>query len=187
VNTVIFIFSIIFTVVVLITLGTFAYGGFSAAPWVPLWKKDIRRMMRLAGVKAGEVVYDLGAGDARIITIASLEFGAKATGFEIATLPYFLGCIRIRLKGLEGKTKLRYANFFRQDLSSADVICAFLTPQAMLKLKPKLEKETKPGCRIVSYAFSIPGWQPTKIDKPNKKTTAICTRKTRSLCPSPSP
>lgn len=168
-----FIFSLIFTIVVLVILGTFAYGGFSAAPWVPLWKKDIRRMMKLANVKPGETVYDLGAGDGRIIIIAAKEFGALATGFEIATLPYYLGCIKIRLKGLNSQVQLKYRNFFKQDLSSADVICSFLTPRAMRKLKPKLAKEAKPGCRIVSYAFSIPGWKPTIKDKPNKKTTSI--------------
>lgn len=170
---IVLIFWLIFIVFLVVVLGTFALGGFLAAPWVPLWKNDIRRMLKLAEVKPKELVYDLGAGDGRIIIIAAEEFGAFAVGFEIAFLPYLLGCIRILLKGLPGKARLKYANFFKQDLSQADVICAFLTPQAMKKLKPKLEKETKFGCRIVSYAFSIPGWQPKKIDKPNQKTTAI--------------
>ena len=130
-------------------------------------------MLKLANVKSNEVLYDLGAGDARIITIAAKEFGAKSIGYEIAVLPYFLGCIKIMLKGLRGKAKLKFNNFFEQDLSQADVVCTFLSPRAMEKLKPKFEKELKPGCRIVSFAFSIPGWQPTKKDKPNQKTTAI--------------
>ena len=130
-------------------------------------------MMKIAGVKPGEIVYDLGAGDGRIVIIAANEFGANATGFEIAVLPYLLGCIKIILKGLRGKARLKYNNFFTYDLSQADVICTFLTPPAMKKLKPKFEKETKSGCRIVSYAFSIPGWQPKEKNKPNEKTTAI--------------
>jgi len=169
----IFIFWLIFIVLLMLILGTFALAGLSAAPWVPLWKKDVIRMMRLANIKPGEVVYDLGAGDGRIIIIAVREFGAQSTGFEFAVLPYILGYIKILASGLRGKAKLKYANFFFQDFSQADVICAFLTPRAMEKLKPKLEKETKSGCRIVSYAFSIPGWTPTKIDKPNTKTTAV--------------
>lgn len=162
-----------FTLFLFIILGTFALGGISAAPWVPLWQKDSRRMLEVAGLKPGEELVDLGAGDARIVAIAAKDFGADAIGYEIAILPYFLGHIRILTKGLGGRAKLKYRNFFKQDLSSADVICAFLTPQAMKKLKPKFEKEVKPGARIVSYAFSVPGWQPTKIDKPSKKTTAI--------------
>ena len=159
--------------VVLVILVTFAWGGISAAPWVPLWKRDIRRMLQLAGVKPNELVYDLGAGDGRILLIAAGEFNARAIGLELAVLPYVLGCIKIRLAGLAGKAKLRYANFFSHSVADADVICVFLTPAAMEKLKPKFEQECKPGCRIVSFAFHVPGWQPTKIDKPNQKTTAI--------------
>ncbi len=150
-----------------------AWGGILAAPWVPLWKKDIRRMMKLADLKPGELLYDLGAGDGRMLIIAAKEFKAKAIGYEIAVLPFFLAYIKITLLGLRGKIKLRYKNFFHQDLSQADVICAFLTPQAMLKLKPKLEKEAKPGCRIVSYAFSIPGLKPEIADKPSENETKI--------------
>lgn len=154
-------------------LGTLAWGGISAAPWVPLWKKDTLRMLELAQVKPGEKVVDLGAGDARIIIAAVQEYNAKGVGYELAILPYFIGWVRITLLGLHGKAILKYRNFFKEDLSDADVICAFLTPAAMAKLKPKFEKEVKPGCRIVSYAFKIPDWQPTKIDKPNKKRAAI--------------
>lgn len=162
-----------FFLLLLIILGTFAIAGISAAPWVPLWKKDIRRMLCLAQIEPDELVYDLGAGDGRIITIAVSEFDARAVGFEMAVLPYFLGYIRILLSGLRRRASLQFKNFYNQDLGQADVICAFLSPQAMAKLKPKFETETKTGCRIVSYAFSVPGWQPTKIDKPNKKTTAV--------------
>jgi len=168
-----FSFWVIFLLFLFLMLGTFVLGGISAAPWVPLWRSDIRRMMKIAEVKPGEIVYDLGAGDGRIIIIAAAEFKAKATGFEIATLPYLLGYTKIILKGLRGKAKLKYANFFSQDLSKADVICMFLTPQAMKKLKPKLEKEIKPGCRIVSYAFSLPDWPPKVVDKPNSKKASI--------------
>ena len=168
-----FILWLIFIILILVILGTFAYGGILAAPWVPLWQKDVRRMLNLAEVKPDEMVYDLGAGDARIITIAAKEFGAKAIGFEIALLPYLFGRIRIWVKGLKNKVSLKYLNFFKQNLSEADVICVFLTPQAMTKLKPKLEKEIKPGCRVVSYAFSLPNWPPKKIDKPNPQTTTI--------------
>jgi len=168
-----FYFWLGFIVVLLLILGTFALGGYLAAPWVPLWKKDVRRMLNLAELKPGETVYDLGAGDGRIIIMAASEFGAKAVGFEIAILPYFLAYIRILLRGLKLRVALKYRNFFKEDLSKADVICAFLTPQAMKKLKPKLEKEAKSGCRIVSYAFSIPGWQPIKTDKPSKNKAII--------------
>ena len=140
---------------------------------MPLWKKDTLRLLDIAQVKPGEIVIDLGAGDGRIVIAAAKTYGARAIGYEIAILPYFVGWVRIALLGLRGKARLKYRNFFKEDLSQADVICAFLTPPAMAKLKPKLEKEAKPGCRIVSYAFHIPDWQPTRVDKPDQKTAAI--------------
>lgn len=158
---------------VIIILGTMAIAGLSAAPWVPLWKKDIRRMLKLAGVKPGEKVYDLGAGDGRIIIIAAEEFGAVAVGYEMAVLPYCLAYIKIMLKRLKPKVSLKYANFFAEDLGDADVVCTFLSPAAMAKLRPKFEAEIKPGGRVVSFAFHIPGWEPTKVEKPNQKTTAV--------------
>jgi len=163
------IFWFFFLGFIFLILGTFVIAGFSAAPWVPLWKKDIRRMLKLANVKPGEVVYDLGAGDGRIIIMASKEFGARSVGFEMAVLPYIIGYSRILLNRLGGKAKFAYKNFYKQSLADADVICTFLTPMAMKKLKPKFEKETKSGCRIVSYVFTVPGWQPSKISKENKR------------------
>jgi len=166
-------FSVIFFILVFLILGTFAYAGLSAAPWVPLWKKDVRRMLTLAKVKPGEMVYDLGAGDGRIIIMASQEFGAQSVGFEMSILPYCLAYIKILLSGLRGKTSLQYRNFFDQNFGQADVICTFLSPKAMEKLKPKFEAEAKPGCRIVSFAFHVPGWQARIIDQPNSKTTSV--------------
>ena len=163
----------IVVLLVVVILGTFAYGGISAAPWVPVWQRDVERMSALAKIKPGEIVYDLGAGDGRIVITAAKQYGAQATGFEIAVLPFIIGYIRIQLAGVQKKARLRYRNFYNQDLSTADVIFAFLTPPAMEKLKPKFEKEIKSGCRIVSYAFAVPGWEPTTVDKPNQKTTAI--------------
>ena len=165
--------SVLVILVIFLVIGTLAYGGWSAAPWVPLWRRDVRRMLALAEIKPGEKLIDLGAGDGRIIVMAARRYQANAVGYEIAILPFFFGYIRIILTGTHGRAELKYKNFFHQDLGQADVITAFLTPQAMEKLKPKLETETKPGCRVVSYAFAVPGWQPTKIDKPNQNASRI--------------
>lgn len=162
-----------FFIFFILIFGSLALGGILAAPWVPLWKKDVKRMLKLAEIKPGDLVYDLGAGEGRIIMSAAKDYGAKAVGFEIACLPYLIGYIRIKISGLGKTVKLKMRNFFNEDLSRPDVICMFLTPMAMERLKPKLEKETKPGCKILSYAFKIPGWQPEKIDKSNDRETSI--------------
>jgi len=162
-----------FLIFIFLILGTFAIGGILAAPWVPLWKKDVRRMLKLAEVKPGEIVYDLGAGDGRIVIIAGQEFGAKAIGYEIAILPYLAARAKIFLKGLSKSVSVKYRNFYKENLASADVICVFLGKDAMKKLSPKFKNELKPGCRIVSYCFSLPDWQPKMVDKPGEKITTV--------------
>lgn len=156
-------------------LFTFVLAGISAAPWVPLWKSDIRRMLKLADLKEGEILYDLGSGDGRILIIAAKEFDAQATGFEISVLLYFISCIKILIANFKSKYKIkvRYQNFYRADLSQADVISVFLTPMAMKKLQAKFSTSLKSGCRIVSYAFSIPNWRPDEVSKPAKNKTSI--------------
>jgi len=160
-------------VVIFIVLGTLALGGYLAAPWVPLWKPDIRRMLTLAELKPGEALYDLGAGDGRMLIMGAREFGSRGVGYEIAVLPYLIGRVIIWARGLSGKVRLRYKNFYTAELGNADVVTLFLMPKATAKLKPKFERELKPGCRVVSYSFQIPGWQPTKVDKPNQQLASV--------------
>lgn len=170
-------FGIVVTVLVFglvfVILLTLAYGGISAAPWVPLWRRDINRLLTIAQVKENETVIDLGAGDGRIVRLAAGAFKARAIGYEIALLPFLIGYITILMHPARRRISWRYRNFFNVDLSEADVVCIFLTPAAMQKLKTKLETELRPGTRVVSFAFSMPGWQPQVVDKPNKKTTAV--------------
>lgn len=162
-----------FTLFIVIILTTLAWAGFSAAPWVPVRQKDIKRIFELAQLKPGEQFYDLGCGDGRLIITAYKDFLAKPTGIELSLLQYFFCCFRIRLLGLSNKISLIFGSFYQKDLSPADVIFAFLTPMAMRRLKPKFERELKAGCRVISYAFAVPGWQPQKISKLDKKSISI--------------
>jgi cyclopropane fatty-acyl-phospholipid synthase-like methyltransferase len=159
--------------IVFFVLFSLAYAGLSAAPWVPLSNKEIRRMLSLAGVKPGEKVYDLGSGDGRILIIAAREFGAETVGYEISILPYIISKIRIAFARLQDKIKINFSSFYKTDLSEADVITVFLLPEAMKKLSPIFRKGLKPGARIVSYAFAMKDWEPMKVDKPDPKTMAI--------------
>ncbi|MBU1164015.1 class I SAM-dependent methyltransferase [Patescibacteria group bacterium] len=169
------IIAVLIIFVIVSVLITFTFAGISAAPWVPLWKSDIRRMLKVAKVQDGEHVYDLGSGDGRILLIAAKEFNAKSTGFEISVLPFFVSYIKIVIANLKTKykIKIKFKSMYAQDLSEADVITMFLTPMATKKLKPIFSKGLKKGCRIVSYAFSIPGWEPDEVSKPAKNKTSV--------------
>ncbi len=163
---------LIVLVIVMATTLTYAWGAVKAAPYVPTRSADVDRMLRLAHIKPGELVYDLGAGDGRFLLTTARKFRARGVGFEISLLPYVIGKIRIALSGLPN-VKLSYTDFFQVDLSTADVIVCFLTPMAMAKLKPKFERELKPGSRVVSYAFAVPDWTPTKKDKPQPNIMGV--------------
>lgn len=161
------------TLLVFIVAGSAAWAGLSAAPFVPTRQRDVERMLRLSELKAGELVYDLGAGDGRYVVTAAKRYGARAVGFEISLLPYWIGRFRIWRAGQGGRAQLRMQDFFNQDLSAADVVVCFLTPPAMAKLSPKFKRELRPGTRVVSYAFPMHDWTAVLKDKPNPGTMAV--------------
>ncbi|MFA6098697.1 MAG: hypothetical protein WCV50_02900 [Patescibacteria group bacterium] len=159
---------------ILFVFGTAAYAGWVAAPWLPVFKKDIQRILNLAGIQPGDVVYDLGSGDGRVIVAIANNSSAKiVVGYEISFIPYIWSKIRIRFLGLNQRVEIRGADFLSRDLSQATVIFCFLTPKAMKKLGPKFERELRPGTRIISYSFSMPNWQPVETDRPSTKHIPI--------------
>lgn len=133
------------------------------APFVPTDPVFVERVMELATLKPGDVFYDLGSGDGRLVIAAALR-GAIAYGIEIDFLRYWYSRSWIKLLRLDQTAKIIRENFFDINLSHADVVCLFLLQETNEKLEKKLEKELKPGTRVVSIAFRFPHWQPVKID-----------------------
>jgi len=127
----------------------------------------VRRMLQLCNVKPDELVYDLGAGDGRILFIAAKEFKARAVGIEIR--PQLVKQIedRIIAENLQGRVRIIHGNFFEVDIGDADVVTLYLLTSVNERLRPKLERELKPGARVVSHDFEIPGWKPVKIEVVN--------------------
>jgi SAM-dependent methyltransferase len=155
----IYIFTIIF---LFLLFATFVYAGLRGAPWVPTRYRDVERFLNLADIKKGDIVYDIGCGNGRMI-IAAAKFGAKGVGLEVSLLPYLLARIN-QLLNRKLKIKILFRDLWFVDLREADVVYFFLMQDVLLKLKTKLEKELKPGARVVAYVWPIPGWTPTKID-----------------------
>lgn len=131
----------------------------TGAPWVPTPLPRVKRMLELANIKPGDRVYDLGCGDGRIVHLAAQEYGADAVGLELSPLVFFWACIRNFFLRSKGRVLLR--DFRRIDYSNAKELIFYLLPDVLKIMRPKFEKELKPGTRIVSYAFAIPGWEPT--------------------------
>jgi predicted RNA methylase len=123
------------------------------APWFPTGMKKVRKMLSLAEIQPHEVLYDLGCGDGRFIITAARKYGAKAVGIEI-NLYFYLWCqIVITILGLRRRVKVKYGNFFKHDLSEADIVICYLLPETNDKIEDKLLRELKPTARVVSNSF----------------------------------
>ncbi len=134
------------------------------APFVATPLPVVKHMLTIADVKPGEIVYDLGCGDGRVVIMAAQDFGARAVGVEMREDLAKQATGKVSDNGLEDRVKIVQGDMFKVDLSQADVVTLYLTTSANDKVKPKLEAELKPGARVVSHDYEILGWRPAKID-----------------------
>lgn len=134
-------------------------------PFVATPEVVVRRMLQLARVQPGEILYDLGSGDGRIVIMAAKEFGARAFGVEIRKDLYEQSMARIKDLGLADRATIINASFFDVDLSNADVVTMYLLTSVNERLKPKLERELRPATRVVSHDFEVPGWRPVVVEE----------------------
>ena len=118
-------------------------------------------MLRLAGVTATDVVYDLGSGDGRIPIIAAQKYGARGVGIEINSQLVELSWRTANEAQVAHRVSFIIGDLFETDLSQATVVTAYLSPQIMKILEPKL-RALKPGTRIVSHQFPMKEWQPER-------------------------
>ncbi len=139
--------------------------AFYGLPSVPTKPERIRKALKLVNLQPDEVLYDLGAGDGRVLLIAAREFGALPTGLEVGPVQCALIWLRIVSSGLADRIKIRWGNFFKADLKDADVVYVYATSREVLKLAPFLQKQMKTGSRVVSISADFPEWQPSTIDE----------------------
>ena len=136
----------------------------SIAPYLASPMPVVRRMLECAEVKPGEVVYDLGCGDGRIVIMAAQEFGARGVGVEIREDLAKKAMDKVAELNLGDRVQIIKGNIFDVDVSEADVVTLYLTTSANRKIREKLERELKPGARVVSHEYEMPGWKPVKVD-----------------------
>lgn len=139
--------------------------SFYGLPWVPTREARIRRALEMAKLQPGETLYDLGAGDGRVLIMAAREFGARAVGIEIGPVQWALGWLKIWLSGNRHRARIRGGNFFRENVAEADVVFVYLTSAQTNRLQKKLQQELRPGARVVSVAADFPDWQPSQVDR----------------------
>jgi len=135
-------------------------------PFVPTLQETVERMLEIAGVGPRDFVYDLGCGDGRILVAAVEGFEAKgAVGYEVREELYKEALSRIEGRGLRGRVELFNEDLFKADLSEATVITLYLNHSVNSRLRPKLEREVRPGTRVVSHDFEIKGWYPVRRER----------------------
>ena len=132
----------------------------SLAPFVPTPERVVQRMLELAEVSKDDVVYDLGSGDGRILFAAAEGFKARAVGIEINATLVEQTRERVTELGLEERIQVRQEHLLEADLSAASVVTVYLLSSSNEVLRPKLERELKPGSRVVSLDFQFRDWRP---------------------------
>lgn len=130
-------------------------------PYVPTSQSVVNAMLDLANIQPGDIHYDLGCGDGRIV-ITAAKRGAKATGIDLDPQRIKEANENAEKAGLTGKVTFIEGDLFDFDFSKADVLTLYLLPSVNLRLRPKILKELKPGTRVVSHAFDMGDWEAEK-------------------------
>jgi SAM-dependent methyltransferase len=142
-----------------------AQEGSALAPYIHTPADVVERMLELAGTGAGDFVVDLGSGDGRIVIAAARRFGARGLGIEWDASLVAQSRRNAEAAGVGERARFLEGDVLVADLSQATVVTAYLLPDLMWRLMPRFVGELRPGARIVSHAFSMPGWAPDRVEK----------------------
>jgi ribosomal protein L11 methylase PrmA len=162
----------------------FSTSAFAQAPartqapdviYVPTPYEVVDQMLKLAGVKKGDVLYDLGSGDGRIPVTAAKKFGIRAVGIDIDPQRIEEAKENARKNGVARLVEFRNEDLFRTKFAEATVVTLYLLPDLNVKLRPRLMAELKPGTRIVSHQFDMGNWKPERKLELNGRTIYLWT------------
>jgi len=131
-------------------------------PYVATSDEAVQAMLKLADVKKGDIVYDLGCGDGRIVIAAAKVAGARGVGIDIDPQRIQEANDNAKKAGVERLVRFEQKDLFEADIHDATVVTLFLREDVNLRLRPKLLKDLKPGARIVSNTFDMYDWKPDK-------------------------
>jgi Mycolic acid cyclopropane synthetase len=135
------------------------------APFVTTPQEVVDRMLEVAQISPGDLLYDLGSGDGRIVITAAMRYGAKSVGFEIDPALVTLSRRNIREAGAEHLAEIREEDIRTVDLSPATVVTMYLYPAANLRLRAAIRRQLKAGSRVVSHNSSMGDWKPDRVEQ----------------------
>jgi SAM-dependent methyltransferase len=136
----------------------------SLAPFVATPPDVVDRMLTLAKVGPGDVVYDLGCGDGRIVIAAAQKFGARGVGVDIDAKLINQAEANAKAAGVEQRVRFVLEDALKTDVSDATVVTLYLLSASNVKLRPILTRQLRRGARIVSHSFAIGDWEPDVVD-----------------------
>lgn len=132
--------------------------------YVPTPMPVVNKMLEMAEVKPGNLLYDLGCGDGRIVVTAAKEFGARGIGIDLDPTRIAEAQANAREAGVADRTRFMVADLFDTDFSDADVVTLYLLPELNVRLRPRLWRQLKLGARVVSHDFRMGDWTPERTE-----------------------
>lgn len=140
-------------------------------PYVPTPQVVVERMLRMAAVRPGDMLIDLGSGDGRLVITAAKEYGARGFGVDIDHKLVTQSNRAARDAGVADRVKFLRQDLFKTDFRDADVLTLYLLPDVNIALRPKILAELRPGTRVVSHDYGMREWQPdaeARVPAPDK-------------------
>lgn len=134
------------------------------APYVSTPYEVVAEMLSMAKVGPGDVLYDLGCGDGRILIRAAQQFGTRGVGIDIDPRRIAEATAAALSAGVAERVRFLRQDLFETDFSEASVVALYLFPELNARLKPRL-LALKPGTRIVSHDFGIGDWPPERVER----------------------
>jgi cyclopropane fatty-acyl-phospholipid synthase-like methyltransferase len=138
---------------------------YEKVPYVPSPIEVVDRMLEFAGVKKGDIVFDIGSGDGRMVIQAAKKYGARGVGIELDPRLVQLARAEAKREGVDQLVEFRQGDAFKADVSPATVVTLYMLPSFNRLFRPILEKQLKPGTRIVVHDYPIEGWNPVKWEE----------------------
>jgi precorrin-6B methylase 2 len=159
-----YLIDILIVVTVSLIIIWIMWSSIIGAGFEPTSKDLVTKMLEMAEIGPDDVVYDLGSGDGRIVIEAVKSYGASAVGIEADPIRVLWSRMFLFFNGIQDKSKIKWGNFFNEDIIDATSVTLFLGGKTNQKLKEKLVNELKPGTKVVSYVWTFHGWNPVKVD-----------------------